>query len=150
MKKFLKKIGEWIAKLFGNILPEVQKAIKLGVTITEAIKTFDTNNPFAADILTQIIPGDLDEKIKDKIREELPKIMVELKLVDATLGLTDPDEILIAATKVIQQLEGDYSSAFLHNLSILISQVAADGKLNWSDSIILVEWYYKNYGKQAA
>lgn len=148
MKKLLKNIGDFISKLFKNILPSAQKAIKIGIDITEAIKTFDTNSPFAADILTQIIPGDLDDKIKDKIREQLPKIMVELKLVDATIGLKDPNEILVAATKVIQQLEGDYSSAFLHSLSALITKVASDGKLTWSDSVYLAEFLYQN--KKAA
>jgi len=150
MKKLLQKIAEWIKKLFGNLLPELQKAISVGVTITEAIKNFDTANPIVADILTTIIPGDLDDNIKAKIREELPKIVVELKLVDATLGLKDPNDIMLAAVKVIQQLDGDYSSAFLHSLSILIAQVAADGKLTWQDAIYLAEWFYDNQVKKAA
>jgi len=150
MKKLLQKIAEWIKKLFGNLLPELQKAISVGVTITEAIKNFDTANPIVADILTTIIPGDLDDNIKAKIREELPKIVVELKLVDATLGLKDPNEIILAAVKVIQQLDGDYSSAFLHSLSILIAQVAADGKLTWQDAIYLAEWFYDNQIKKTA
>jgi hypothetical protein len=120
------------------------------VTVTEAIKNFDTKNPIAADILTSIIPGELDDTIKNKIRAELPKIVTELKLVDATLSLKDPNEIMLAAVKVIQQLDGDYSNAFLHNLSILVAQVAADGKLSWGDAILLVEWYYQNFTKKAA
>lgn len=150
MKKLLKEIEAFVADLFKGLLPEIQKAVHIGVTVTQAIKNFDTANPEVADILTAIIPGDLDDTIKNKIREELPKIIIELKLVDATLGLTDPNEIMLAAMKVIQQLDEDYSSVSLHNLSILIAQVAADGKLDWSDAILLVEWFYQNYVKKPA
>jgi hypothetical protein len=150
MKKLLKGIGEWISNLFHGLLPEIKKAIEIGVTVTEAIKNFDSANPEVADILTTIIPGNLDDAIKAKIREALPKIVVELKLVDATLGLTDPNAIMAAAVKVMQQLDADYSSVFLHNLSVLVAQVAADGKLDWSDAIVLVEWFYQNVTKKAA
>lgn len=144
LKTFLKKIGDFFARIFKSLAKELQEAVAIGVKITEAIKTFDDNNPTVADVITAIIPGDLDDKIKARLREMLPKIVVELRLVDAAKGLTDPDEIMLAAVKVIQQLDGDYQSAFLHNFSILAAQVAADGKLSWSDAVYLLEWYYRN------
>jgi hypothetical protein len=150
MKNLLNRIYNWIKNLFNKISPELKNAVHIGAGVTEAIKDFDTKNPEVADIITTLIPGELDDAIKNKIREELPKIVVELKLVDSTMNLTDPNEIMLAAVKVIQQLEGDYSSAFLHNLSILIAQVAADGKLSWEDAVYLMEWYYQNYVKKAA
>jgi len=50
---------------------------------------------------------------------------------------------------VLQGLDGDIQSAFLHNLSILVAQVAADGQLTWSDGVYLLEWYYQNVAKAA-
>lgn len=144
LKTFINKIAKFFAGIFKSLAKELQKGIEIGVQITEGLKNFDTANPMAADILTAIIPGTLDDKIKDKLREALPKIVIELRLVKATEGLTDPNEIMLAAVKVIKQLDGDYQSAFLHDFSILAAQVAADGKLSWSDAVYLLEWFYQN------
>jgi hypothetical protein len=51
---------------------------------------------------------------------------------------------------VLQGLSGDIKSSFLHNLSIFVAQVAADGKLSWSDGVLILEWYYQNEYKAAA
>jgi hypothetical protein len=48
------------------------------------------------------------------------------------------------AVKVLQGLDGDIKSAFLHNLSILVAKIAADGKLSWSDGVYVLEWYYQH------
>jgi hypothetical protein len=45
--------------------------------------------------------------------------------------------------------DGDIKSAFLHNLSILVAQVAADGKLSWGDGVYILEWYYQHEYKAA-
>lgn len=149
MKKILKKIVDFITRLFTGISPILQKAVSIGATIAENVKNFDTANPIVADLITQLIPGTVDDKIKQKLREYLPKVVIQLRLVEAAKGLKDPDEIMLAAVKVIQQMDGDYKSAFLHNLSIIAAQVAADGKLSWGDAVYLLEWYYQNKVKPA-
>jgi hypothetical protein len=53
-------------------------------------------------------------------------------------------------TKLLQGLDGDIKSGFLHNLSILLAQVAADGKLTWSDGVYVLQWYYQHEYKTAA
>lgn len=147
LSKLLKSIGEFFSRLWHGLLPELKAAIHVGVVITNAVKEFDLNNPAIVDIITSLIPGNLDNKIVAKIREALPKICIELKLVDATLGLTDPQEIVKAAIKTMQQLSGDYKSAFLNSFSIIVAQVAADGKLDWNDAAYLLKWYYDNQAK---
>lgn len=153
MKKIINSVFTWVKHLFKGLTPALKKAVHIGVVITDSIKKFDTASPIAADILTYIIPGNLDDKIKDKLRADLPKVVVQLKLVDATLGLTDPNEILVAASKVLSQITSDWSirEGFLNNLSIVIAQVASDGKLTWDDAAYLLKWYYDNdYQKKLA
>jgi hypothetical protein len=148
LKTFINKIWGEIKTLFDGITDEMKTAIHVGVVITENIKNF-VDSP-AADILTAIMPGDLDDQIKGWLRAKLPTILTELKLADSCNSLTDPQQIIACAIKVLQGLEGDVKSAFLHNLSIFIAQVAADGKLSWSDGVLILEWYYKNEYKTAA
>ncbi len=148
LQSFLSKIWNEVKSLFDGIPAELKTAIHIGVQITENIKNF-VDSP-AADILTAIIPGDIDDEIKNWLRAKLPTILTELKLADSCSALTDPAEITACAVKVLQGLDGDVKSAFLHNLSILISQVAADGKLTWSDGVYVLEWYYQHEYTAAA
>lgn len=142
---FLSKIWASIKSLFDGLPNEFKIAIQIGVTVVENIKKV-VDSP-VADIITALIPGDVDDKIKDLLRAKLPIILTELKLADNCTGLTDSNEITLCAIKVLQSLDGDVKSAFLHNLSILIAQVAADGKLSWNDGVYILEWYYHNQFK---
>jgi hypothetical protein len=108
--------------------------------VTENVKKF-VDSP-GADILTAIIPTEVDDVIKARLRANLPKILTELKLADKCGQLTDPSEIVKCAVQTLQQIEGDFKSAFLHDLSILIAQVASDGKLDWKDGTYILQWYY--------
>jgi hypothetical protein len=142
MKKFFAKLWQQFKTFFGAIPAELQKAVHIGVQVTDNLKKF-VDSP-AADILTAVIPGTVDDRIKVALRQALPGILAQLKLADAVANLNDPEEITAAAVKTLQSLSGDLKSAFLHNLSILIAQVAADGKLTWQDGAYIMEWYYQN------
>ncbi|HVS93960.1 MAG TPA: hypothetical protein VHE59_18120 [Mucilaginibacter sp.] len=148
LQSFLSKIWAEIKSLFDGIPSELKTAVHIGVIVTENVKNF-VDSP-TADVLTAIIPGDIDDKIKNWLRAKLPTILTELKLADSCSSLTDPAAITACAIKVLQGLDGDIQSAFLHNLSVLVAQVAADGKLTWSDGVYLLEWFYKHEYKTAA
>ncbi len=148
LQTFLARIWQQIKSLFQGIPAELKTAVHIGVLVTENIKNF-TDSPIA-DVLTALIPGDTDDKIKDLLRAKLPAILTELKLTDSCSALTDPNEITACAIKVLQGLDGNIKSAFLHNLSILISEVVSDGKLSWSDAVYILQWYYEHEYKAAA
>lgn len=145
---FLSKIWAGIKNLFDGLPSELKTAVHIGVIVTQAIKTI-VDSP-EIDLLTAIIPGSIDDDIKNLLRAKIPVILTELKLADSCSNLVDPAQITACAIRVLQELDGDIKSAFLHNLSILIAQVAADGKLTWSDGVYILEWYYQNADKAAA
>ncbi len=142
LNTFLKKIWNQIEVLFGGLPSEIKAALQIGITITENIKNF-VDSPIV-DILTSIIPGNIDDVIKDKLRASLPVLLTELKLVESSLSLTQPDLIVKAAIAVIQTMDKNIKPGILHQLSILMAQVAADGKLSWSDGVLLSQWYYEH------
>lgn len=143
-KSFLRKIGDFFSGLFKSLGPIAKKGLDIGVRITDEIKKFDEEHPGAVDIITKLIPGDVDDRIAAKIREKLPEVMVQLRLVDATLGLTDPNEIVTAGIAVIKQLGGDYKVTFLNDLAIHLTRIASDGKVDIDDALYLAKWYYEN------
>lgn len=148
LKTFITKIWGEIKSLFESFPAEMQIAIHIGVEVTENIKNF-VDSP-AADVLTAIIPGDIDDEIKTLLRAKLPGILTELKLADSCAGLTDPSQITACAVNILQGLGGDIKSAFLHNLSVFVAQIASKGKLTWSDGVEILEWFYQNEFKTAA
>ena len=148
LQTFLSRLWSGIKDLFSGIPSELQTAIHIGVIVTENVKNF-VDSP-EADILTALIPGDADDELKDLLRAKLPAILTELKLADSCSSLTDPAQITACAVKVLQGLDGDVQSAFLHNLSVLVAEVAADGKLSWSDGVYLLQWYYQHNYNTAA
>jgi hypothetical protein len=148
LKTFIAKIWGDVKSLFEEIPDEMKTAIHIGVAVTENIKNF-VDSP-EADILTAIIPGDIDDEIKDWLRAKLPTILTELKLADSCGSLTDPLQITTCAIRVLQGLDGDLKSSFLHSLSIFIAQTASNGKLTWADGVSILEWYYQNEYKTAA
>jgi len=137
---FLKKVWGGIKSVFNDLPNDLKNAVHIGVVVTENVKKF-VDSP-GADILTAIIPTEVDDVIKARLRANLPKILTELKLADKCGQLTDPSEIVKCAVQTLQQIEGDFKSAFLHDLSILIAQVASDGKLDWKDGTYILQWYY--------
>lgn len=146
LPSWLKKIWKAIQSLFSNIPAELKSAIHIGVSVTENIKNF-VESPIA-DILTAIIPGNVDDHIKTILRNQLPAILIKLKLAEQCADLTDPEKITDCAVKCLQSLSPNIKGAFLHNLSVLIAQVAADGKLSWEDGAYVMEWYYQHHFKQ--
>lgn len=147
LKSFLHKIGQFFSNLFKSLTGIAKKAVAIGVEVTNAIKEFDALHPEAANLLTALIPGHVDDDIKNKIRAELPLIMVKLKLVDSALDKTDV-EILLAGIQAIQDLTGSQRSVFLNSLSVLIAEVAADGEVDLDDLLYLQKWYYENAPKE--
>lgn len=149
---FFKKIWNSIKSVFDKFSPEAKKAIHIGVAIVDNMKSF-VQSP-VADIFTAIIPGNVDDRIKDLLRQYLPKIVIEMKLVDAVLGETDPQVIVQEAIATLQQITGDWISDaarknFYDSLAVLIAQVAADGKLTWDDAKAVVKWYYDHQKPQS-
>jgi hypothetical protein len=140
-----KKIWSSIKNVFDKLKPEFKAAIHIGVQVVDNMKGFVDSG--AADILTMIIPGNIDDRIVQELRKYLPKIVVEMKLAESCSELTDPNEILQCAIKTLQQIGGDWISDdakknFYDSLAVLIAQVASDRKLSWDDAKAVIKWYY--------
>jgi len=148
LKTVVNKIWGEIETLFTGFPAEMKTAIHIGVVVTENVKNF-VDSP-AANILTALIPGEIDDEIKNLLRARLPAILTELKLADSCTGLSDPGQITACAIKVLQGLDGDIKSAFLHSLSVFIAQTASNGKLTWADGVAILQWYYEHEFTPAA
>ena len=145
LKSFLIQIWADVKSIFEKLPGELQFAAQVAVTITQSIKTI-TDLPIAG-IITALIPGDIDDKIKSWLNQQLPDILTSLRLVEVISESKDSDEIMASAIKIIQAMDKNIQNAFLHDLGILIAQEVAKAQnntLSWSDGVFIIEWYYQH------
>lgn len=154
MKKFLKKIWATIKLLYDSLVGNTKKYIPVAINIVEAIKSvMDTPvDDILAEILKRAIPGNADDVLIDKIRlvveKWLPKILLELKLVDSISLIEDPNEQLKAILAQLKLSSQETQNMLYHGLASLILEKLSDGELSWSDAVAISEYYYINFKKK--
>lgn len=154
MKKFLKKIWATIKLFYDSLVGNTRKYIPVAINIVEAIKSvMDTPvDDILAEILKRVIPGNADDVLIDKIRSVvekwLPKILLELKLVDSISSIEDPNEQLKAILAQLKLSSQETQNMLYHGLASLILEKLSDGELSWSDAVAISEYYYINFKKK--
>lgn len=134
--KFLKKLWESIKALYLKLKPETKRAIVIAIEVTSRLNNFVQSG--TADIITALIPGISDDRIKDRLRIILPEVLKSLKLAENALD--DPEEIVKEAIEKLRSLEGDAKSGFLHIIAAMIARKLAN--IEWSDTVAVVEYKY--------
>lgn len=154
---FLRKL----AKVFKGLTAKVKDSIVIAVTAVNAIKLI-VENPitggviqFIIDFVKKTIPGKVDDVIIDdlweKLKSELPKLLINLTMLNEINQITDPDE---KAAKVEEQLKiaiakiqfstDEQKKVFWRGFSDLLAEAISDGKITWSELGGLTEYVFKN------
>ena len=92
--------------------------------------------------------GILVDKVEAVCREWIPKILLDLQIADSISKITDPNDQLNEILKQFKLSSDETKNIFYHGLMSLILEKLSDGKLSWSDSVIIGEYYYQNYTKK--
>ena len=136
--KFLKKLWEQIKALYLSLRPDTKHAIIVSIEVTTKLNNFVQSG--TADILTAIIPGTLDDRMKDKLRIILPEVLKALHL--AGYVSDHPQEIVSEAIERLKKMEGDAKSGMLHIIASMITRKLT--KIKWSDTVAVVEYRYNS------
>lgn len=102
LETFKTKWPEFVVKLFNKIPKELKDKIAIGIVVVERIKIF-IESP-VADFVTAIIPGDLDDKIKERLRVILPIILERYNV--ANQSKLTPEASHLIATTINKELTG--------------------------------------------
>lgn len=147
LKNFLHHLWQSIKNLFDHVEAEVKKDVVVAISVVQQLKAV-VDSP-VADVVTALIPGDLDDQIKLRLRELLPKLILELSLVQSVVNIEDQNAQLQAILEKLKLSGDDTKNAFYHSLASLILQKLSDGKLSWTDTVAISEYYYVNHVKAA-
>lgn len=147
LKTFLHKLWESIKHAFESVEKEVKEDVVIAISVVQRVKLL-VDGP-VADVIAALIPGHVDDDIKEKLREWLPKLLLELGMVQAIANIDNVNDQLAAILGKLKLSSDDAKNAFYHGLASLILQKLSDGKLSWSDAVAISEYYYQNNVKNA-
>jgi len=143
-----------IASLWKGLSKELKVLVPIAINIVQAVKTVMDGpvDDIILAIIKKAIPGDADDALIDKItnvvKTWLPKILLELQLVESINKIEDPNEQLKAVLAQLKLSSDETKDIVYHGLATLIIEKLADGEISWSDSICISEYYYKNFVKK--
>lgn len=136
----MRKISQFLKKLFARTKYLIQKYVKPSIEVVELLKAA-IESP-AVPILTAIIPGKIDDAIAGELRWLLPEVLKVLGYADECINSKNGDTVLQCAIAKIRLLSDPARKAAWHSIAAYLSQALADGKLTWSEAVHLAEMTY--------
>jgi hypothetical protein len=119
---FCSKVKNKVKSLLGQFDTFVDTHIEVALQITTAMKGLLTSP--VADVITALIPGSLDNTIKDKMVTALTKAVEALNIAEQCKQYTDPNEKLKCFVQQLQLRDPSLQDALLLKLaSLLTSQL---------------------------
>jgi division protein CdvB (Snf7/Vps24/ESCRT-III family) len=130
MKKLFIKILGFIKKSFKKLQDSTKEYIPLAIHVVEAIKKVMDSpvDDIVLTVLTMVIPNIPKEEvnvIKDKIQAALPKILLELNIINSIANIEDTNAILDA----IKVSPDDIKAEKYHTLASKLLVILSDGKV---------------------
>lgn len=130
----------FLVKLFRGLTDETKKLTPEIIQIVTNIKNF-VDSP-GCDFLIAVIPGTLDDKIQDILKQYLPKLLDILNKVESIAVIEDPNERIKAIVNEIQLSDSDAKDILLHGIAGKLIEVATGE--TWGKSALIAEAAYQN------
>lgn len=92
--KWIKKFTAWLKTFFAKVDDQIKIILPIGISVVDKIKTF-VDSP-VADVVTTIIPGEFDDRLKNILRAFLPTALLNLRNWKELDDIKDQEEKLKA------------------------------------------------------
>lgn len=151
MKKLLKKVWNFVKRLWESLDNTVDEYVDVAIKITEAIKKV-VDSPVDDIIFTLLkntgVNGALLDKVQSTIEKKLPKILEKLLIIQDIAEIDNPNEQLKAILASINFKDDQSKAAFYHSLASMLIEDLSDGELSWSEAVVLAEFIYNKKYKE--
>jgi hypothetical protein len=151
--RIIRGLVKLVTSIFKGLAKETKIIIPVAIAVVNGIK-FAINNPVTGSIINAVIdivekevPGISKEwvdKAKNSLIDWLPKILLELKLIESISEITDPGEQLKAILAEIKFSSDEHYDLMIHDLALSLAVFMSDGKLSLSEAAQLMEIVLKN------
>lgn len=141
MKKIAAKIKAWLKDKFDKGFDIAKKNSLVAVQVTNKLKEV-INSPIA-DLVTALIPGELDNELKYKLRKVLPEVAAKIAITHNIIQATeDPTTALTKIKEYIESLGGGARRDWWVLFSANVMEGISDGEVSYSD---LIKWTQMAY-----
>lgn len=144
----MKKIIEFIKRLFKSFKNLVNKFVEPSILVVEALKKA-VESPVTS-IIVNIIPSNLDNEIILKLKKVLPEVLKVLKISDECIKYESLDEIVSCVVSKLKTYTEDGRAVQYHNIASLLSVYLSDKKISWKEAVHLAEYTFQNKFKKNA
>ena len=154
IKVLFKKIWLFMVNLWKRVDETVEKFAPIAINVVNVLKNVNegTSGDIIEMVLSKIIPGKADDAFialaRERLRKILPKVLMQLNIANSIAQISDPNEQLKAILASINMSSDETKNAYYHSLCALILQSLSDGKLTWSESVQIAEYYYVHIYKK--
>lgn len=153
MKKLLDKVFSFIKKIYAKLVDETKEHIPVAINVVEAVKKVMDSQ--VDDIILNVLKVTLPnlpisqvEIVKKKIEDHLPKLLLELNLINTVANEEDINKQLQMVLDALKLSSDDVKAEKYHTLASKILVILSDGKVTWGEAVMFTEWYYQTYVKQ--
>lgn len=117
---------------------DVQEAIAIVNNVKSALASK------GAVLITSLIPGTVDDEIRETLVNDLPAVVAGLTFATGLLTGSDKStqiNALLANVKLSDKADQD---ALFHSLAARVLTIVSGGKVSWSNAVMAIEYYYSN------
>ena len=153
MNKLLNAIFSYVKNLYGKLVYKTKQLVPVAVSVVEAIKKIEDSKvpDVVLSIVSMVVPNIPKQQIdiiQGKLKEYLPKLLLELNLINDIANITDPNEQLQKILETLKLSSDDVKNEKYHTLASKILIILSDGKVTWGEAVMFTEWYYQTYVKE--
>lgn len=141
LKKFIHSILAWAINLFHNLEKEEKRLLPIMVAIVNRIKAFEDTG--VGDIITKLIPGDLDDKLYALAKKATDRAFVALTVLTGADQISDPVERYKFIIGKLKLSNDDGKNVVLHGFASIIIESLSDGKITWNEALHIADVYFK-------
>lgn len=143
MKKFFRRLLDFVKDKYKDLFVLFRNNSEVAVKVTYNLKKV-VESP-VLDVITDIIPGDLDDKIQEKLRLIVPIVAQKLAIANGILKESETDSNAVAA--IIEYLKSPELNigarvSFWIMFSGELNKALSDDKMTLSEAVALAQLVY--------
>lgn len=149
MKKFFKKLIDYVKGKYIDLFDVFRKNSEVAVKVTETLKKI-VESP-VTDVITDLIPGDIDDKIHEKLKVYVPVVAKKIAIAHGILQESENNSDAVSA--IIEYLKSPevnvgVRASFWIMFSGELNKALSDDKITLSEAVALAQIIYTELNKK--
>jgi hypothetical protein len=139
-------IKDLFNKLFNKALDAFKKHAEISINVVDKLK--DALNSNVTDVITALIPGDVDDLVVEKLKVILPIVLEKVALANNIVKAgKSQSEIIDLVLKHLKKTNDDSKRLFWITFAAELNVALSDGKLTFSEGLLLSQLVFKEVRK---